>query len=251
MRVGAYSLTFRISQTKRRETFRKPIALFVDPTILSGAPYVGSGEVAYTPFRKRAVVPSSCLMYKVNDEGEIDIINIKGLPYDFVRLVLHGDYDYRDSDNLKYLIDMRLYNDRLRAFAQSSIQPVEPNDLPKCENVYYLLDHAAQFIKNKLVNDNGDTITNISQEIRRYRVVFLYDNVDEYNSYLFLRQLILGQNYIGWGTLVLQKNPDDDALSPFSNIIHFTRRIDMIPYNYTDNFISSNLPFNSVSLYVM
>lgn len=248
MRASVYSLTFRISQSKRQEGFRKPIALFVDPTILSGAPYTGSGEIGYTPFRKRAVVPSGCLMYKIwqTDDGEkIDIVNIKGLPYEFIRLILHNDYEYREGDNLSYLINMYLYNDRLRAFTQSSIQRVEPNDLPKCENVYYFLDHAANFIQNNL-SRNG----NIKQEIERYRVVFLYDNVDDYNSYIFARQLIFSQNSASWGTLILQKNPDDDALSPFSDIMHFTRRIDMIPYNYTDNFISSNLPFNSVSLYV-
>jgi len=245
MRAGAYSLTFRISQSKRQERIRKPIALFVDPTILSGAPYTGSGEIGYTPFRKRAVVPSGCLMYKINNEEEIDIINIKGLPYEFIRLLLHNDYNYRDGDNLAYLINMYLYNDRLRAFTQSSIQPVESNDRPKCENVYYFLDHAANFIQNNL-SRNG----NIKQEIERYRVVFLYDNVDDYNSYIFARQLILSQNSASWGTLVLRKKPDDDALSPFSNIMHFTRQTNMIPHNYTNNFIGSNLPFNSVSLYI-
>jgi hypothetical protein len=249
MRTGVYSLTFRISQSKRQERFRKPIALFVDPTILSGAPYAGSGEIGYTPFRKRAVVPSGCLMYKVihtpSNGEEIDIINIKGLPYDFIRLILHNDYEYREGDNLSYLINMYLYNDRLRAFTQSSVQPVESTDLPKCENVYYFLDHAANFIQNNLPR-NG----NIKQEIERFRVVFLYDNVDDYNSYFFVRQLILSRSSASWGTLVLRKDPDDDALSPFSNIIHFTGQTTMIPHNYTDNFISSNLPSNSVSLYV-
>jgi len=249
MRASAYSLTFRISQSKRQERFRKPIALFVDPTILSGAPYTGSGEIGYTPFRKRAVVPSGCLMYKIrqtpNNGEEIDIINIKGLPYEFIRLILHNDYEYREGDNLSYLINMYLYNDRLRAFTQSNIQQIKPDDLPKCENVYYFLDHAANFIQNNL-SRNG----NIEQEIERYRVVFLYDNVDDYNSYLFARQLILSRNSASWGTLVLRKKPDDDALSPFSNIIHFTRQTNVIPHNYTDNFIGSNLPFNSVSLYI-
>ncbi len=252
MRAGAYILTFRISQTKRQERFRKPIALFVDPTILSAAPYTGSGEIGYTPFRKRAVVPSGCLMYKIrqtsddrDDREEIDIINIKGLPYEFIRLILHNDYEYREGDNLSYLINMYLYNDRLRAFTQSNIQPVRPTDLPKCENVYYFLDHAANFIQNNL-SRNG----NIKQEIERYRVVFLYDNVDDYNSYLFVRQLILSSNSASWGTLVLRKHPYDDALSPFSNIIHFTRQTNMIPHNYTDNFIGFNLPFDSISSYV-
>ncbi len=251
MRAGAYSLTFRISQTKRQEGFRKPIALFVDPTILSGAPYTGSGEIGYTPFRKRAVVPSGCLMYKVNAEGDIDIVNIKGLPYDFIRLILHGDYDYRNGDNLKYLIDMRLYNDRLRAFTQNNIQPVTTTDLPKCENVYYLLDHAAQFIKNKFMDANGKTITNVNEEIRRYRVVFLYDNVDDYNSYLFIRHLILGpSNYSNWAILTLRKERDSDTLNPFSNILHFTTNSDFIPPNYTDMFMSANLSSQSVSAHI-
>jgi hypothetical protein len=146
--------------------------LFVAPKLQTGAPQVGSGEVAYTPFRKRAVVPSSCLMYKVNDEGVIDIVNIKGLPYDFVCLVLHGDYDYTDGDNLKYIIDMRLYNDRLRSFAESNIQSVTTTDSPKCENVYYLLDYAARFTKNEFVDSNGVITKDVNEEIRRYRVVF-------------------------------------------------------------------------------
>ena len=249
MRAGVYSLTFRISQSKRQERFRKPIALFVDPTILSGAPYTGSGEIGYTPFRKRTVVPSGCLMYKIrqtpNNGEEIDIINIKGLPYEFIRLILHNDYEYREGDNLSYLINMYLYNDRLRAFTQSNIQTLRPNDIPKCENVYYFLDHAANSIQNNL-SRNG----NIKQEIESYRVVFLYDNVDDYNSYLFVKQLILSSNSASWRILVLRKHPDNDALSPFSNIIHFTRQTNMIPHNYTDSFISFNLPFNSIESYV-
>ena len=242
MRTNNYSLTFKINQSKSIDKYRKPIALFVDPKLQTGAPYVGSGEVAYTPFRKRAVVPSSCLMYKLNDEGEIDIVNIKGLPYDFVRLLLHGDYDYRDGDSLKYLIDMRLYNDRLRAFTQSNIQPVTITDLPKCENVYYLLDHAAQFIKDK--------ITDI-EEIRRYRVVFLYDNVDDYNSYLFIRHLSLrDNNTASWGLLALRKKLDSDILNPFSNILHFTTHGTFIPPNYTDVFLNANLGNQTISEHI-
>lgn len=250
MRAGAYSLIFRISQSKRQERFRKPIALFVDPTILSAAPYTGSGEIGYTPFRKRAVVPSGCLMYKIrqtpNNGEEIDIINIKGLPYEFIRLILHNDYEYREGDNLSYLINMYLYNDRLRAFTKSTIEEVKPNDLPKCENVYYLLDHAASFIKNNFFSDDG----NVKQEIERYRVVFLYDNIDDYNSYLFVRQLILSLNSpFDWKILAIRKDPRWDPQSPFRNIIHYTRQIE-IPYNYTNNFISSNLPMNPVSFYI-
>jgi len=249
MRVNNYSLTFKINQSKSIDRYRKPIALFVDPKLQTGAPYVGSGEVAYTPFRKRAVVPSSCLMYKVNDEGEIDIVNIKGLPYDFVRLVLHGDYDYRDGDNLKYIMDMRLYNDRLRAFTQSNIQLIEVKDLPKCENVYYLLDHAARFIGNKIGSAHD-----VNEEIRRYRVVFLYDNVDDYNSYLFVRQLILGfndpDNPARWAILALRKALSSDILNPFSNILHFTTHSTFIPPNYTDVFLSANLGNQTVSEHI-
>jgi hypothetical protein len=254
MRVSNYSLTFRINQSKRQERFRKPIALFVDPTILSGAPYTGSGEIGYTPFRKRAVVPSGCLMYKIrqnfDNTEKIDIINIKGLPYEFVRLILHGDYDYREDDNLSYLINMHLYNDRLRAFTQTNIQQVQPTDLPKCENVYYLLNHAAKFIQNSFFDNNGNIKVDVKQEIERYRVVFLYDNIDDYNSYLFVRHLILlDSDSASWGILVLRKSPDDDALSPFSNIIHFTRQPNTIPHNYTDNYMSFNLSFHPVSSY--
>jgi len=251
MRINNYSLTFKINQSKTSGRYIKPIALFVDPTLQTGAPYLGSGEVAYTPFRKRAVVPSSCLMYKVNDEGDIDIVNIKGLPYDFIRLVLHGDYDYKDGDNLKYLIDMRLYNDRLRAFTQSSIQEVEADDLPNCENVYYLLDHAARFIKNNFINGNGNIIERVNEEIRRYRVVFLYDNVDDYNSYLFIRQLILGPiQSAKWAILALRKALSSDVINPFSNILHFTTNSNLIPPNYTDVFISANLGNQTVSGHV-
>jgi len=248
MRINNYSLTFKINQSKTPDRYLKPIALFVDPTLQTGAPFVGSGEVAYTPFRKRAVVPSSCLMYK--EDESIDIANIKGLPYEFIRLVLHGDYDYRDSDNLKYLIDMRLYNDRLRAFTQSSIQPVVTNTLPNCENVYYLLDHAARFIKNNFIDTNGNIIVNVNEEIRRYRVVFLYDNVDDYNSYLFIRQLILGTiPPANWAILALRKAYDSDTWNPFSNILHFTTNIS-IPPNYTDVFMSANLGSQVVSDHV-
>jgi hypothetical protein len=253
MRANNYSLTFKINQRKTPDRYLKPIALFVDPTFQSGAPYVGSGEVAYTPFRKRAVVPSSCLMYKVKDEGEIDIVNIKGLPYDFVRLILHGDYDYKVGDNLSYLIDMRLYNDRLRAFTQSNIQSVTTTDQPKCENVYYLLDHAARFIKNQIVDENGVIIKDVNEEIRRYRVVFLYDNVDDYNSYLFIRQLILGvtalDNPVKWAILALRKAQSSDIWDPFSNILHFTTNAS-IPPNYTDVFLSVNLGNQTVSEHV-
>ncbi len=254
MRTSSYSLFFRINQTKTIGGYRKPIALFVDPKLQTGVPYVGSGEVAYTPFRKQAVVPSGCLMYKIvqtPDNGEkVDIINIKGLPYDFLRLVLHNDYEYREGDNLAYLINMYLYNDRLRAFTQSSIQTVGSSSLPRCENVYYLLDHAARFIINSFYDEHGNVVVDIKKEIERYRVVFLYDNVDDYNSYLFVRQLILrSYDSPGWWILALRKHPNDDALTPFSNIIHFTIQPE-IPHNYTNNFISSNLPLNPVSLYI-
>ena len=242
MRVNNYSLTFKINLRKTPDRYLKPIALFVDPKLQTGAPYLGSGEVAYTPFRKRAVVPSSCLMYKVNDDGEIDIVNIKGLPYDFVRLVLHGDYDYKEGDNLKHIIDMRLYNDRIRAFTQGNIQRVETDVLPKCENVYYLLDHAAQFIKDRITD---------SEEIRRYRVVFLYDNVYDYNSYLFIRQMILGpNNYENWAILTLRKALGSDILTPFSKILHFTTHSTFIPPNYTDVFSRANLGNQTVSEHV-
>lgn len=252
MRANSYSLTFKINQRKTPDRYLKPIALFVDPTLQTGAPYLGSGEVAYTPFRKRAIVPSSCLMYKVvkkdNGDEDIHIINIKGLPYDFIRLILHSDYDYRNGDNLKYLIDMRLYNDRLRAFTQSSIQTVTTTDQPNCENVYYLLDHAAQFIKDKFTNIT--TIEEINEEIRRYRVVFLYDNVDDYNSYLFIRQLILNPgNSEKWAILALHKKPSNNNLDPFRNILHFTIN-NSIPPNYTDVFKSANLWNQPVSDYV-
>ena len=251
MRTNNYSLTFKINQSKSIDKYRKPIALFVDPKLQTGAPHVGSGEVAYTPFRKRAVVPSSCLMYKVNDEGVIDIVNIKGLPYDFVRLVLHGDYDYRDGDNLKYIIDMRLYNDRLRSFTQSNIQSVTTTDFPKCENVYYLLDYAARFIKNEFVDSNGVITKDVNEEIRRYRVVFLYDNVDDYNSYLFIRHLSLrDNNTASWGILALRKKLDSDILNPFSNILHFTTHGTFIPPNYTDVFLNANLGNQTVSEHI-
>ncbi len=251
MRTNNYSLTFKINQSKSIDKYRKPIALFVDPKLQTGAPHVGSGEVAYTPFRKRAVVPSSCLMYKVNDEGVIDIVNIKGLPYDFIRLVLHGDYDYRESDNLKYLIDMRLYNDRLRSFTQSNIQSVTTTDFPKCENVYYLLDYAARFITNEFVDSNGLITKDVNEEIRRYRVVFLYDNVDDYNSYLFIRHLSLrDNNTASWGILALRKKLDSDILNPFSNILHFTTHGTFIPPNYTDVFLNANLGNQTVSEHI-
>ena len=253
MRTNSYSLTFKINQKKTSDSYLKPIVLFVDSTLQTGAPYVGSGEVAYAPFRKRAVVPSSCLMYKVKDDGEINIVNIKGLPYDFVRLVLHGDYNYRDGDNLKYIMDMRLYNDRLRAFAQSNIQSVTTTDLPKCENVYYLLDHAARFIKNEFVDSNGVITKDVNEEIRRYRVVFLYDNVYDYNSYLFIRQLILGftdpDNTAKWSILALRKAESSDIWNPFSNILHFSYN-SSIPINYTDVFLATNLGNQTVSQHV-
>jgi hypothetical protein len=192
-------------------------------------------------------------MYKIrqtpDNREEIDIINIKGIPYEFIRLILHGDYDYREDDNLSYLINMYLYNDRLRAFTQSTIQPIGSSVLPKCENVYYLLDHAARFIASSFYDNNGNIVVPVKREIERYRVVFLYDNIDDYNSYLFIRQLILRpSNFADWRILVLRKHPRYD-LSPFSNIIHFTTHSN-IPHNYTDKFMSFNLPANPVSWYV-